>query len=521
MRIKPSRSRNKIAAPPPLAQRRRNKRRSSGASRNPQPARVQAYSLSRTRIEPIQWLAFVAIGLISLTLVVLIWTLTTRAIEEQTLEIRSHTDQQVRSVAYVLAREIQDELQLVDQSLAIIQDDWNKDSDAVDLVAWRKQLMALTGVADDIFIANERGVIVQGTLPQSIGQGFGSAYVTFPNGSLEMFDPDGTKNPNGRSPGADGIEARQFLTYILRPLQRPRGWMIGASYRSEGITKLFSGAKLGANGIVGLVALKRGGLQAIVGPSAQFAHMDIAQSELTEQMRKNDAGVWAGVSPIDNVPRIVGVSVDSAIRPLSALAAMARGLATVGTVIVLTIACIVVWTIATTRATKQRQRTYERAEMNLTNTRQELAVARARALLTEPEVGALLGSPADGVARLDGDLRLRQWNPRFAELAGLALDESAAGMEVEDLLRRQAEAGVFGEAPDAEQAIATRLTILATTGGSSVPPRHIGPLGETITMYVRGVADGGQLILLTGRNAARLAVPVESEPETADETTEW
>jgi PAS domain-containing protein len=494
---------------------------------------------SRTKIEPVQWLVFTAIGMISLTLIVLIWILTSRAIDDQVLEIRARTDQQVKSVAFVLAREVQDELQLVDQSLKIIQDDWSKNSDSVDLGAWRKELLALTGVADDIFIANESGIIVQGTLPRSIGQGFGSAYVTYPNGSLQTFDPDGTTNPDGKAPGEGGVEARQLLTYIVRPLALPKGWMVGASYRSEGITKLFAGARLGQYGVVGLVALTRGGLQAIVGPSAQFGNLDISQSELIEQMRKNEAGVWAGISPIDRMPHIiayqhvpnrdmsvvVGVPMDTALQPLAGLAAMARGLAALGTLVVVVIAGIVVWTIATTRAAKQRQRTFEHSELNLTNTRQELAVARARTLLTEPEVGALLGSATDGVARLDGEQRMRLWNQRFVELAGVPLDDTAPGSPVEDLLRRQAQAGVFGDAAEAEQEIATRLTILHTSGGLAVPPTQIGPGGEQITMYVRGVADGGHLILLTGPENARFAtppaLPTEGEPETADETTEW
>jgi PAS domain-containing protein len=542
MRVKQSRSRSQKIAPAPLPQRRRAKRRMSSGARGAPPALVQTRSPGGTKIEPAQWLAFIAIGLTSLALIALIWTLTSRAITDQTAEVRARTDQQVSSVAYVLAREVQDELHLVDQSLAIVQDDWKKDSDTVDLGGWRKQLLALTGVADDIFVANERGVIVQGTLPRSIGMGFGSAYVSYPNGSLEMYDADGTKNPEGKIPGADRIEARQFLMYIVRPLSRPRGWWIGASYRSEGIAKLFAGANLGQKGVVGLIDVKHGVLQAIVGSSAQFAEMDISGSELVQQMRKNEAGILAGDSPTDRVPRImayqripgrdmsvlVGISADTANQPLAGLAAMARGLATIGSVIVLTVAAILFWVIATTAATRQRGRTLERTELNLMNTRQELAVARARAMLTEPEVGTLLSSDSDGVARFDAAQRLRVWNPRFAELAGVPLDETSAGIPAEELLRRQANAGLFGDAAEADQEVSTRLTVLHTAGQSVVPPTQLGPAGELITMHVRGVSDGGNVIVLTGPENARFAaVPAlpgeaaEAEPETADETTEW
>jgi PAS domain-containing protein len=542
MRVKQSRTRGRKITPAPLPQRRRSKRRSSTGNRGAPPALVQARSGNRTKIEPIQWLAFFAIGLTSLALIALIWTLTSRTIDDQAAEVRARTDLQVKSVAYVLAREVQDELHLVDQSLAIVQDDWKKDSDSVDLGGWRKQLLALTDVANDIFVANERGVIVQGTLPQSVGMGFGSAYVTYPNGSLEMYESDGSKNADGKIPGADAIQARQFLMYIVRPLSRPRGWWVGASYRSEGLTKLFAGANLGQNGVVGLVDTKRGALQGIVGSSAQIAEMDIAGSDLIDQMRKNDTGVWAGASPTDTIPRIiawqripqrdmavmVGISADTANQPLYGLAAMAHGLALVASVIVLTVAAIVIWGIATSRAEKQRKRLHERTELNLANARQELVMARARGLLSEPEASTLMSSPTDGVAWLDGEQRLRLWNARFGELAGVPLDASALGTPVEDLLRRQAEAGLFGDILEADQEVATRLTILHTGGQSVVPPTQLGPSGQQVTMHVRGVADGGLVIVLVGpqnnRYAAMPALPgamAEAEPETADETTEW
>jgi hypothetical protein len=120
---------------------------------------------------------------------------------------------------------------------------------------------------------------------------------------------------------------------------------------------------------------------------------------------------------------------------------------------------------------------------------------------------------------------LRLWNPRFAEVAGVNLDAAALGSPIEDLLRRQANAGVFGDPAEGELEIATRLTILHTSGQSVVPPTQIGPLGEPVTMHVRGVSDGGHVIVLAGPENARLAtlppLGAEAEPETADETTEW
>ena len=547
MRVKQSKARSKKNIPAPMSQRRKSMRKAWGPRRAPE--KMVAIKADRIKFDPVQWFSFFAVGLTCLALAALIWTMTARIVSDQTAELDARNDQYVRSVAFVLSRQIEDELHLVDQSLSIVQDAWKKDSDSVDLGLWRKQLFALTAVANDIFIANERGVIVQGTLPQSIGQGFGSAYVTYPNGSLEVFDPDGRKNPDGRIPGSgEKVEARQFLIYIVRPLDKPLGWFAGASYRSEGITKLFAGANLGQNGVVGLTDLRLGRLQAIVGNSAQFGEMNIAKSELAELIKKNDSGVWSGVSPMDKVNRfigyrripgrdmavIVGVSTEAASLPLASLAMWSRGLAVVGTILVFAIGGIVIWSIATSATAKARRKNHERVELNLMNARQELGVSRARMLLTEPETAALIGSATDGVARLDNEARLRLWNQRFAELAGLPLDAASAGTQIEALWRAQAEAGMFGDPAAADQAVSTRLTALHTAGEAMAPPVQAGPDGEQIAMHVRGVADGGSVIVLTGHANARLsalpplpilALPVVAaagaERETADETTDF
>jgi PAS domain-containing protein len=225
---------------------------------------------------------------------------------------------------------------------------------------------------------------------------------------------------------------------------------------------------------------------------------------------------------------VVGVSLETAYQPISGLAALAHGEAVVATWIVLVIAAIIVWTIWTMRAAKQRQRARDRLEVDLVNVRQELARAQTRALLNEPEAGALMSSTADGIARLDSGLRLRVWNPRFAELACVPLEETEHGLPMEAFLRRQAGAGLFGEEAEAEQEVATRLTILHASPQLVSAPVYHGPSGEPITMLVRGMVDGGYVVILAGPDNARLATlpPLpgeasEAEPETADETTEW
>jgi PAS domain-containing protein len=328
------------------------------------------------------------------------------------------------------------------------------------------------------------------------------------------------------------------VMYVVRPLDRPRGWFVGASYRSDGISKLFASARLGDNGLVGLADLKRGALQAVVGQIARFANMDLGNSALIELMRKSDAGVWDGTSPMDRIPRLVayqrvqgremsvvaGIATDTAMQPLAKLAAASWELAALASIVVLAIAAILVWAIATSQATRQRKRTLERTEQKLMNVRRDLELAQARTRLTEPEAGVLLSSDSDGVARLDAGQCLRTWNRRFGELAGVEQAESMVGLPAEALFRRQADAGVFGDAADPEQAVALRLTVLHASGESVAPPVQFGPNGERIALLVRSVTDGGNLMILIAPEHQRLSElsppAVADAAETADETIE-
>jgi PAS domain-containing protein len=544
MRVKQSKSRQQKIAPAQIRQRRRSRRRFFPKPRDPRQTLVPVRANQR-KDNLLEMLAYLAIGLIGLMSIVLIWSITQRSIAEQGIEIRARADQQVKGETTVLARELSDEMALVDQSVGIIQDAWKKDPDTVDLAAWRKQLTALTSVANDIFIANERRIIVQGTLPQSIGQGFGTAYVTYPNGSLETFEPDGTKSSVGLTAAAtalaEPVQARQFLMYLVRPLDRPRGWLVGASFRSEGLTKLFAGANLGESGVAGFVDLNKGAMQALAGSTARFGRMTLQHADLLEQMRKNESGIWFGQSPWDQIPRIVAyervpgrdmavvmaMTETHAYQPLAGLAAFAHGVASAASIVVIIICGLVIWTVATAQATKARARAMERAETNLANARNDLALARARSLLSEQEAGSLLASQCDGVARLDDKGRIRQWNQRFAEYAAVPLPPSDAGLPFEALIRRQAEAGLFGGPVETEQAVGTRLTVLHTGIGSPEPLMHALPSGEPIQMMIRGVADGGRVLVLIGPdNAAfaampHLAEPAAAEPEPVGETTEW
>jgi PAS domain-containing protein len=452
-----------------------------------------------------------AVGIVVMALTALIWIVTMRAVQDQRTEIREQAEQAMVGEAAAMSETIGHELVLIDQSLTILQEAWKADSNSVDLGKWQKQMPALTAVADDLFICDDKHIIRQDILPQAIGQGVGAAYVSFPHGSLEQFESDGTKKKESlllQGGGTGGpIDARQFLMYIVRPLDHPKGWLIGASYRSTELTKLFAQAALGYNPVVALVDSKQGILQAVVGPAARRPQTDLSKTPLFSAMTQSESGAWTGVTAIDGIERLhafhrvagrdmvvlVAANLTEVMAPADNLAAGAHAVASVATALVVSIGGLVLWGLYTVRSQHRRQRAFDRNRGELERLRIEEAGNIARAQLNSVRLQVVLNGITDGIALFDSSLRLVQWNHPFLRGIGIELRKE---MPLDALVREQAAKGLFGSTNDVEAEIARRAGILRAGGADELP--HPGPDHETLTLRGLPVAEGGLILLLTG-----------------------
>jgi len=409
-----------------------------------------------------------------------------------------------------MAETISKELLVIDQSLTIIQSQWKADSDLVDLTKLQQIMPALTAVADDLFIANEKHIIQQDILPQAIGQGVGSAYVTFPHGLLEQYEPDGTKEKASLLlQGDDGnaVEARKFLTYIVRPLDHPKGWLVGASYRSEEVTKLFAQSALGYNPVVALVDTRRGVVQAVVGPAARRPKIDLSKSPLFALLTRAPSGTWIGNTAIDGIERLhafhrigerdmavlVGANWSDVMSPANNLAAGARSVAIAATVLVAAIAGLMLWGLFKIRGNRRRARVFDRSRSELERLRIEEVDLASRAKVNAARLQVVLDHTVDGIALFDSNVRLVQWNHPFRRGIGI---EPKPNMPLDTLLREQAAQGVFGAIEDLEAEIARRDGILRTGDMTGVP--QPGPDQETLVLRGMTIAEGGFMLLLNG-----------------------
>ncbi|PPQ26686.1 PAS domain-containing protein [Rhodopila globiformis] len=503
------------------AKRRRHRR--TGSTRYQQFQPVPAPLAARSRLRAGDLVTGGAIVVVALALVALIWLVTGRAIQDQNRDVRERAEQVLAGQAAIIAETVSHELMMIDQSLSIIQDAWAQNSAPVNLVKWRQKLPALTAVAADVFISDERHVIRQDIIPQAVGQSVRGAYTALPDGTLETLQPDGTAKADSVAAQASGgspIEARRYLMYIIRGLDHPAGWLLGASYRPVELTRLFAQAGLGFSAIAALVDTHSGALQAVVGPAARQPDQDISNTPMYGAISRSSAGTWLGPTGMDGVIRlhafhrvgdrqvmvVVAAGWAEVMAPANALAATARGVAGAATELVLLVAGALSWGLAALRSYRRHERLYERSKIELERLRADEASSGARAQRDAARIDAVVANASDGIALFDSGLRLTRWNTAFARVFGLALRED---MPLEALVREP----LAGDGAD--PAAADRVAILCAGDAAGLPQR--GPDGEELILRGLPLPTGELVLLLNGFATWQPApLPVEAAlPEPA------
>jgi PAS domain-containing protein len=509
----------------------RRRRPGSAIRRSPEEL---LHNRRRRRVGNAQVLACGAVAIICIALIALIWINTERAIRDQTDDVRGRTEAAITAQAVTLAAQVQNEMQMVDQSLSVLQAAWEDNPDTFSLANWRKTMPALTDVSDDLFVADDKHVIVQDINPAAVGQGIGSAYATFANGSLEPIQGNGAHGRDNAMVvgelGSGGV-VRQYLMYLVRPLGKPRGWIMGASYRSSALGAVFASAGLGQGGLAALIDTHRGGVQVVAGTAALRPRLDLDRTPMyTAMLDRPGGGIWIGRTPIDGVDRIVafrrvpdrdliaavGVERDQAMAPAETWAAAARVLAAIASLLVLAIGATVLWEVWHWRSTRRRNRALAQAEALVAAMQGDLAAMRARAAVEAAQVQVMLHGVSEGVAVLNGELRLVAWNAHFAALSALPEGALREGMLLDELLRQQVLAGRFGPPEDGDAQVARLVGALRPESGRG-QVAETGPDGTSLSLRAEAMPDGG-LVLILGRADA---APAADEAPAAADPVEW
>lgn len=417
----------------------------------------------------------------------------------------------IQSKADLLAQELQRDLLVTDQSLHILEVAWQHNPGRFDFDLWRRQVLALTGLSLQIFLADRNGVIRYSSRPALIG-----SYV----GDRDYFRHAAElAHDNGRmfiGSLVQGKVTRVWQINLARRLDFPDGTFGGIIDASIDVSTFFHLSQelgLGTHDFL-VVAASDGTVRGVGNPRLLATSLTIANTPAFTAMQSSAAGVWTGRSPLDGVDRImafatipgyglkvlVGFDRREALAGVAAWDRDAFAFAFLVTLLIAITGGVILWA---DHEGRQRQATLmrERSALALANLQLEAAENQARTKALQ--LGATLAGMTDGVMMVGPDMRLLAWNAHFPEFTGVPAEILREGLPMEDMLRAQAQAGEFGDVEiDAE--VSRRMQRLRQGISMGVIERR-RPNGRTVEIRRSPLPEGGFVTLYSDITDRHLA----------------
>jgi len=448
-----------------------------------------------------------ALGLLAVT-----WFGTFSAINARHQEATARIITRVTDQAAGFQEQIHRQILELDQTLRILVGAWEADPATFHLAAWRDRAVALSDIGPDLLLADNHGVIVQSTVPELVGSN-----VSDRDYFVHALQHGGLQNDATIGPATMDPVLRQWHMEVARSVHQADGsfgGVIVADWRANAIDDLFRAADLGARPLMELVGLNDGKLRASVGPATGSPDEPIADTAMFAALLASPDGTWIGRSAPDRVERVhafrripgrdlavvVGVDRDEALALTSAWENQAMLFAGCISVLILIMTGILLRNAAQWRR-RQAMLAYDRTMVVAANAQLEVAKAHADAKTAQLE--ATLQGMSDGVAMMDAQLCLVEWNRQFPEIAGVPPEILRVGLPMEDILRAQAKGGQFGPV-DVEAEVARRMALLRA-GGVIPSTERTRPDGHTIELRRNRLPGGGFVTLYADVTARKRA----------------
>jgi len=449
------------------------------------------------------WIIVPALGLIAIT-----WAGTISAIRAQSRQADALVEARVTNQAANLQQELRRELLDLDQTLRTLAAAWQADPLHFDLNAWRARAVGVSDISHDMLVADRTGRIVQATAPGQIGTSI--AHTDYFLAVQHQAQADQDAFLGGVSRKADG---QPWYMELARAALMPDGGFAGAvalDWQAGAIDSLFREADIGPSPLLALVGLQDGKLRAIDGPAAD-PDAAIDRSAMFQALSAAPNGIWIGRSAPDGVLRfhafrqipgrdlVVVVGMDYGYAFSRSRAWAHQALLFAGCISVLLAAMAGLLLLGRVQArNRQAALTHDRGVLAAANAQlavanDQLAAAKSRADAKTAQLQATLEGMSDGVAMMDRELNLVEWNENFAEIAGVPRGILRVGLPLADILRAQARNGQFGPV-DVNAEVARRMAILRAGGAVGLMERR-RPDGHTIELRRNRLRDGSFVTL--------------------------
>ncbi len=432
-----------------------------------------------------------AVVVAAAVLVALAWAGARDAIRAHRTEARARVHAEMLGKALAFEEQVRRELLSIDQTLRILQYEWQRDPAHFDLAARSNQVVALNDVSLQLFITDAQGIVRSSTRPAIVGTDVGGRdyfrhEATLPADDGRMFVGSLTQ----------GQVTRLWQINLVRRLDNPDGTFAGviaASYDANALSRFYREVDLGTHGVIAVVSVPDGEAWSLAGAKQSATVINIANSPMFAAMQGAADGSWQGRSGLDDNDRLyafatvpdrdlkVEVGIDRAEAMAASVAWERNAVIFAGgtTLVVLLMAALLL------REESAARRRHE-------------SLAREQAILA-----ATLTGMSDGIMMVDGDLNLLAWNQHFPEFTGVPAEILRLGLPMEDILRAQALAGEFGPV-DVEVEVARRLVLLRA-GATMGTIERARPTGRHLEIRRNSLPGGGFVTLYTDVTARHQA----------------
>ena len=243
-----------------------------------------------------------AIIVAALVLVALAWVGARDAIRAHRGEARARVQAEVLATTQSIEEQLRRELLSLDQTLRILEYEWQRDPDHFDLAARSGQAVVLSDVSLQLFIADSHGIVQASSRPAIIGTDVGNRDYFRHEASLaadddKMFVGELTQ----------GQITKLWQINLVRRLDNPDGTFAGviaASYDTNSFTRFYREVDLGTHGLIAVVSARDGNAWTMAGAGQAPTVIGIANTPIFAAMRQSPEGSWSGTSGLDDVDRI-------------------------------------------------------------------------------------------------------------------------------------------------------------------------------------------------------------------------
>ncbi|WP_158744653.1 PAS-domain containing protein [Acidisphaera sp. L21] len=411
------------------------------------------------------------------------------------------------NLALAFEEQVYRQILAVDQNLRVLKSDWERDPAKFDYTALQRRATSVSDVISQLMMIDSRGKVVATTRREQNESDMSGRRYFEAHRSTRIAGPLLT--------GPFQYNGAWFLNFSRR-LDLPGGGfggVVAASYDLNTLTQDMSQADLGPRGMIMLVG-RDGIIRALSIRGKLDPGGDIRNTDLYHAMFDGEAEGWVGVSGPDRDTRIhawrmipgqsmalvVGLDRDAALTAAATRKNQAVLGATAVTLLVLILAAGVASTISAA-ATREQRLAADRAILEAAN--RQLDEARERADEKSLQLGMTLAGMSDGISMFDADLRLVQWNDRYADLNGLPREALYFGLSLQEVIRLQASDDEFGRV-DVEPEVAWRISRIQDPAQSPISVRT-RPSGAVIEARRTRLPDGGLVTLYTDITARKLA----------------